>query len=125
MNKFSGKFKGIFHVYEIHGHRYIETYSFVGFEDTFLSDNIKSLEDEFRDGGHQFDLLNYTEIADIESKDFFFEIVGDMEIDFFHSSWEDYSEVDSELNLDNYKINILDYAQVKSIIRKLKKGKYD
>ena len=108
MNRFFGKFKGVYHVYDYDGQRHIEEYFYECFEETMPTCNDRTLSDEYKDSHYSNQLLELDEIEKIESEDFFFEILGVMEINFYNYSWEYPNEVDSEMVIDKYTINILD-----------------
>jgi hypothetical protein len=108
---YKGKFKGLYHVYTDNGKRNIEEFYFDSFEDILLSKDITrghSMADEFNDGMYYEQFLELEEILTNKSEEFYFEIIGEMEINFFSSSWEYSNEVDSEFELPLYKIALVD-----------------
>jgi hypothetical protein len=66
------------------------------------------LSEIFHDGNHENDLLLLPEIISNESDEFYFEIVGQIEIRFIQGgSWEYPSEVDCEVDFPKYTFSLL------------------
>ena len=83
MNRFFGKFKGVYHVYVYDSCRCIEEYFFECFEDTLPTSNDRTLSEEYRDSDYMNNFLELDEIETTESEDFFFEILGFCELRLF------------------------------------------
>ncbi len=103
---YKGRFKGVYHVYLHEGRRYIEEFMFESFEDILPSASCpQTMSDEFRNGSYENQFLELPEVESIKSDEFYFEILGYMEINFYKcGSYEYPNEFDSEMLIDRYVV---------------------
>ncbi len=107
---YKGRFKGVYHVYLHNGKRYIEEFMFESFEDILPSDiHGPTMSEEFHDSSYEDQLLELPEVESIKSDEFYFEILGSVEINFYKcGSYEYPNEIDREMLIDPYVVKQMD-----------------
>lgn len=100
----NGFFKGVFHVYRHNTLMHIETFAFESFDNNFPSRWRTTISQEFVESRGEILFLDLEEIKNTKLSDsFYFEIVGEIQIDYLL----DNDTPDIEINFPSYKINFL------------------
>jgi hypothetical protein len=110
-----GYFKGIYHVYPSwirEGTQDIEEFEFQCFENCFVSEEFEreGLAELLQSVNYKELLLDFSEIIAIKDKEFYFEIVGEVDAEFVTFETPCGTEHDVEIDFPNCSINILEEA---------------